>query len=148
MKITTTVRFDLDVKYLARAGAIGLKFGAQEVSGRIETREKELVPVDTGRLRDSIHTEHSVDEPMQQIFTVQPGSEGGNEYGWDPAYARRIEHGFFGADRLGRVYNQAAQPFVRPAYDEEREAGPKTIKESVLDALDNAMATVSSKRRR
>ena len=33
-------------------------------------------------------------------------------------YARRIELGFRGPDSLGRTYNQAPKPYVRPAYDE------------------------------
>lgn len=31
-------------------------------------------------------------------------------------YARRIEHGFVGKDRLGRTYNQAAKPYMYPAF--------------------------------
>lgn len=30
-------------------------------------------------------------------------------------YARRIELGFVGPDSLGRVFNQAARPYVKPA---------------------------------
>jgi hypothetical protein len=33
------------------------------------------------------------------------------------AYARRIELGFKGADSLGRVYDQAPKPYVKPAFD-------------------------------
>ena len=33
-------------------------------------------------------------------------------------YARRIELGFKGPDSLGRVYNQAPNPYVKPALDE------------------------------
>ena len=32
-------------------------------------------------------------------------------------YSRRLELGFKGPDSLGRVYNQAPNPYVRPAYD-------------------------------
>ena len=33
-------------------------------------------------------------------------------------YSRRLELGFKGPDSLGRVYNQAPKPYVRPTYDE------------------------------
>lgn len=35
------------------------------------------------------------------------------------AYARRIELGFQGKDKLGRVYDQTGFPFLRPAADAE-----------------------------
>lgn len=35
----------------------------------------------------------------------------------DVRYARRIELGFQGPDQLGRVINQAARPYLRPAAD-------------------------------
>jgi Bacteriophage HK97-gp10, putative tail-component len=36
------------------------------------------------------------------------------------SYGRRVELGFHGTDRLGRHYDQAARPFLRPALDELR----------------------------
>jgi hypothetical protein len=33
-------------------------------------------------------------------------------------YARRIELGFKGADSLGRVYDQAPNPYAKPAFEE------------------------------
>ena len=33
-------------------------------------------------------------------------------------YSRRLELGFKGPDSLGRVYNQAPKPYVRPAFEE------------------------------
>jgi len=70
---------------------------------------KQLVPVDTGRLRDSI--DYQVMEDAQQItWIISPHTE----------YANRIEFGFVGTDSLGRTYNQAAQPYMRPAWDESQ----------------------------
>lgn len=40
--------------------------------------------------------------------------------GTDLEYAARIEFGFTGPDSLGRVYNQAPHPYLRPAFDENR----------------------------
>lgn len=58
--------------------------------------------------------------------------------GTDVEYARRIEFGFVGADSLGRVYNQAAQPYLRPALDENESAILKEI--SAVIKLQIAMA--------
>jgi hypothetical protein len=35
-------------------------------------------------------------------------------------YGRRIELGFYGADRLGRVYHQPPYPYMRPGMDDAR----------------------------
>lgn len=35
-------------------------------------------------------------------------------------YAARIEFGFAGRDSLGRVYNQPARPYLRPAIEETK----------------------------
>ncbi|MBA7705057.1 hypothetical protein ES703_113881 [subsurface metagenome] len=42
-------------------------------------------------------------------------------------YARRVELGFVGTDKLGRIYNQAPRPYLRPALHKCE----KTIKASV-----------------
>lgn len=36
--------------------------------------------------------------------------------GTNVKYARRVEHGFYGPDKLGRVYAQPGKPFLYPAY--------------------------------
>jgi HK97 gp10 family phage protein len=70
---------------------------------------KAIVPVDTGRLRDSI--DYQITEDALQITAIiSPHTE----------YANRIEFGFIGVDSLGRTYNQAAQPYMRPAWDENQ----------------------------
>lgn len=65
------------------------------------------VPVVTGNLKNSIATETEGDGLSGQVFT-------------NVAYAARIEFGFVGADRLGRVYNQAPQPYMLPAAEAAR----------------------------
>ena len=49
------------------------------------------------------------------------------DIGTDVDYARRVEYGFVGPDSLGRVYNQRAQPYLRPALDENEDAIVKEI---------------------
>lgn len=48
----------------------------------------------------------------------------------DVPYAMRIEYGFIGADSLGRVYNQAPRPFMRPAWDLNKKVVEKVLLES------------------
>lgn len=61
---------------------------------------KSIVPVDTGRLRDSI--DYQVTEDAQQItWIISPHTE----------YAEFVELG---------TYRQAAQPYMRPAWDENQ----------------------------
>jgi len=60
--------------------------------------------VDTGRLRSSITHEVKVE-----------GDEVIGLIGTNIEYARRLEFGFVGTDKLGRNINQPARPFLRPA---------------------------------
>lgn len=61
-------------------------------------------PVKSGTLRRSWRTESA---GPYEVFV-----------GPTMIYARRIELGYKGPDSLGRVYNQAPKPYVRPTYDE------------------------------
>lgn len=73
----------------------------------IANTARENAPVLTGNLRRSI--------------TVEILGPGDVRVGSNEAYARRIEFGFLGADRLGREYHQAARPYLRPAFEQHRE---------------------------
>jgi hypothetical protein len=55
--------------------------------------------------------------------------------GSDVPYARRIEYGFHGADKRGRRYHQAAQPYLRPAMDQSRERAMNAIAMAASDML-------------
>ncbi len=149
MQITATVNIDalsLKVKYLREAARLGLKFGVSEAGLIVETEAKLLVPVKTGKLRDAIHTETTRNEAEYQEVKVTPVREAANDWGIEPAYARRIEFGFVGTDRLGRVYNQPAQPYMRTAGDTK--AGE--VKAAIIDGVRGQMidATNISSRRR
>ena len=86
---------------------IALKLTANEYKNDVQA----IAPYDTGTLRRSIHV-----EPVSGIIR-----DGQNRayvvVGTDLPYARRLEFGFVGADRLGRVYNQAPRPYFRPPLD-------------------------------
>lgn len=78
----------------------------------------------TGTLRRSIHAER----------VSVPGAVAAVAVGTDVPYARRIEYGFSGADSRGRVYHQAAQPYMRPGFDATREAAVNEVRR-VLEKL-------------
>lgn len=77
---------------------------------------KQKAPFLTGTLRRSIRAE------------VQNGAV---VVGSDTPYAARIEFGFDGADKRGRVYHQAPRPYLRPAIAENTEA----VKAATVAAL-------------
>ena len=65
-------------------------------------------PVQKGTLRRSWRTELLPSRPG--VYSARTGPT--------VVYARRIELGFKGTDSLGRTYNQAPKPYVKPAYEE------------------------------
>ena len=144
MPNTLTVRVQgadtasLKFKYLIKAAQKGLALSVPEAALLFQEEAKSIVPVDTGRLRDGIHTEQVTDELDRQVLMVTPVVEASNKEGFDPPYARRIEYGFVGADSLGRIYNQAAQPYMRPAFDSKSAEATAVIKNGIIDALDEA----------
>ena len=87
-----------------------------------QNASKGLVPRVTGTLMRSIHME---DVPGELAVVV----------GTDVDYARRIEFGFADTDSLGRTYNQPAQPYLRPALDENRGAIVQEFGEAIEDIV-------------
>lgn len=51
------------------------------------------------------------------------------------AYAKRLEYGFVGTDSLGRVYDQAARPFARPALENKKGEVQSDIATAIAGAL-------------
>ena len=80
--------------------------GSREVAEFIKDRAQQLVPVDTGRLRDSIR----VNELGPRSYSVGPGDE--------VEYAEYVE---FGTSRM------AAQPYMRPAAELARQEFPRRV---------------------
>lgn len=115
----------------------------------IANRAKQLAAFRTGTLRRSIHVGGHTDRTPD--FAAGPAEDGAEfhdvggassgrdsaevKVGTDVPYARRIEYGFMGKDKLGRRYHQTPRPYLRPAFDETREAATKEIGEAVKDQL-------------
>jgi len=95
----------------------------------VENSAKEKAPWKTGNLSRSIHHQIGSDGPGRVAATV----------GTDVVYAARQEFGFVGADSLGRVYNQAARPYLRPALDENRAEIEKEMQETFRQLIMEAV---------
>lgn len=147
---SATVTGDTQVASMLSAASKSLNGDAMElalVSGAllIQNAAKSKAPYLTGTLRRSIHIGG---------HTGQAGDFAGNDIGGNGPreilvgtnvpYARRIEYGFSGADSLGRVYHQAAQPYLRPAMTEQQGAVIKEVAQAlkaILKAQLGAMLT-------
>jgi HK97 gp10 family phage protein len=123
----------------------GKQLLAGVVSGAllIRNRASSNAPFITGTLRRSLHvggnTEKSPGFNPGEGYSDIGGETVLPEYvrvevGTNLVYAARVEYGFSGKDKLGRTYNQPPNPYLRSAFDQEKEAAVKEI-DQVLDAL-------------
>lgn len=69
-------------------------------------------------------------EPLPEQLAVKVGT--------NVPYAARIEYGFVGVDKLGRRYNQPAQPYLRPALAMNREEINRIVRAAILQQLRKA----------
>jgi HK97 gp10 family phage protein len=92
----------------------------------VQSHAKPMVPKITGNLKGSItysvmgDAPSAVQAPAVQEDGVGRGGSDVGVIGTNVEYGARIEFGFKGTDRLGRRYNQSAQPYLRPALDNNR----------------------------
>ena len=82
-------------------------------------------PYKTGTLKRSIHIEKG--EGMEVLI------------GPDAPYGARIEFGYVGPDKLGRTFHQPAQPYLRPAFDENKDAAIREVGEALSILLEAAL---------
>ena len=92
---------------------------------RITEPEGGSTPYKSGTYRRGWHMETVVKTPERCTVIV------GNDQPQGP----RLEFGFVGADKLGRVYNQAARPHIRPALDENRGAAVDEFRAAIGDII-------------
>ena len=95
----------------------------------VEGDAKILCPIVTTRLRGSISSNWN-GSGMARGKTGgaakaddgigQPEKELTGVVGTNVEYGRRVEMGFVGTDSLGRTYNQAPKPYLRPALEKNR----------------------------
>lgn len=99
---------------------------AQTLEGEIKARQgHEPAPnVITGDYQGS--WSHSATQAGETVEAV---------VGTNKPQARRLEFGFVGPDRLGRVYHQQPRPHVAPAIEATTKAWGNTWQGVVIDAL-------------
>ena len=93
---------------------------------RITVPQGGRTPYKSGTYRRGWHmetVEKSPDRCVVQIGNDQPQS-------------RRLELGFVGPDKLGRVYNQAPRPHVRPAFDENVERAKTEFRDAMAETVE------------
>mgnify|MGYP001292038658 CR=1 FL=1 len=100
--------------------------GTRGIAEEILVAAQARVPVKSGALRSSGRVEQLERHQYAVVF--------------DTPYARRIELGFHGTDSLGRRYNQAGQPYLRPAYEEKRMVALERTAELIQRATRQAAA--------
>lgn len=103
----------------ARGAALeqAVNAGGLELENEIKIHIEKNRLVKTGNLLNSIKKRQAtVHDTSAEV-----------EVGTNVPYAARLEFGFSGADSLGRIYNQAARPYMRPAVDEGKERISKAV---------------------
>jgi hypothetical protein len=92
---------------------------------RITEPEGGRTPYKTGTYRRGWHLETVEKTPERCTVIV------GNDQPQGP----RLEFGFVGRDVLGRFYNQAARPHIRPALDENKDSAINEFRGAVADII-------------
>jgi hypothetical protein len=93
------------------------------------------MPVDTGNLRGSLQSSiagGASGEGEASHVLVAASMKGGDlaTFTWTAEYARRINNGFTGPDKLGRTYSQVGAHFVEGAVDQ----WPAIVRASIAKA--------------
>ena len=93
------------------------------------------MPVDTGNLRNSLQSSiagGASGEGKSSHILVAPLMEAGDvaTFTWTADYARRVNDGFVGDDKLGRTYSQVGAHFVEGAVDQ----WPAIVRASIAKA--------------
>jgi len=127
VKMVGTQKAVLDIKKWTAKQGEAVKKILLKTGFKVETSAKEMCPVKTGRLRSSISMNWAGSGMREG--RVGSGAKKGDGVGQPPGpkglsvavgsnvkYARRIEHGFVGKDKLGRQYNQSGKPYLYPAF--------------------------------
>ena len=81
------------------------------------------LPVDTGNMRNSLQSSiagGASGEGKESYIMVAGNMKGGDlaTFTWTAEYARRVNDGFTGPDKLGRTYSQVGAHFVEGAVDQ------------------------------
>lgn len=117
-----------------------LRRSGKTAMGRIEDRAKQLVPVDDGQLHDSITTKPA--RAKRQRGSVKYAASSGITLLTGPT--GRPEGGNAAWQEYGTV-KMAAQPFMRPAIDEEAPNVIEDIRAELTTQIDKARKRIARK---
>lgn len=117
-------------KALMRGGAV------------FEAGAKAHCPVDTGNLRDSIHTETESENQVTVETSVKyaPDVEFGTGSKGDPSVPHTTKKYWRYQDAQGNwhtSHGQTPQPFMRTAFAEGKDKAVKAVKESIKEDVEN-----------
>lgn len=114
-----------------------VKGSTQEICSIAQTPSTKggRLPFDLGNLRNSFQSSLNGSpalEGAESFVAIAAAMEAGDvaEFGWSAEYARRLEYGFTGQDKLGRTYNQQGRHFLSGAMLE----WPRVVTEQVAKA--------------
>lgn len=98
---------------------------------------KQKAPYITSNLKRSIHIggDEGLEQPTTGTDIGRPRERHVVAVGTNVPYARRVEFGFAGTDKLGRTYHQPAKPYLRPALDENVGAMKREFAAALKDLL-------------
>lgn len=131
------------------AKAKKIKTAAQAGMLIIVNDAKRRIRYKTGTARRSLHvggaTELTADfNPSEGYSDVGTGQEQATAVevvgGTNIEYGPRLEYGYKGIDSLGRMYDQPAYPYLRPAFDTKRDAAVKEVAEALEILIDQEAA--------
>jgi hypothetical protein len=118
----------------ATQAALSALIGKISAAGAVAVKGAALIVQQAGMARTPV-----LSGTLRRSWKTSEGPTGSGIYsaftGPTMVYARRIELGFKGQDSLGRTYNQAPSPYVRPAYLESLTAVKSFIAQSIARAI-------------
>lgn len=109
--------------------------------GVFEKAAKEKCPVDTGDLRDSIHTEAKADDQVATGTSLKygPDVEFGTGPKGDPSVPHTTKKFWRYKDAEGNwhtSHGQPPQPFMRTAFSENKDKAVDAVKESIREDVE------------
>lgn len=125
MPVQGVPEFEAALAAMVARVRVGAVKAAQDAAHLVEGAAKRRAPVLTGTLMRSITSWVSREDVGEAGYSVAP----------TVVYARRIELGFHGPDSLGRVYNQAPRPYLKPAVHDSLPGITKVIQTRMIAAI-------------
>lgn len=122
----------LKPKYMAACEQAMLK-GGQMIANEAALNVRRNKSVVTGNLVGSIHPQ--IGEVTDNTVDVLIGT--------NVIYAKRVEYGFFGKDKIGRFYAQAPRAYLRPAFDAKKGEALAFIASEIKKTIEHSAGSKS-----